>query len=90
MSALIVGTIGLSIEQQDYADAHLGVDAFDDADRVDLVPKTARLSTLISRSPGVVISLTRAEAKELAGMLLVACSRRKRNAMAKRLLKIGA
>jgi hypothetical protein len=64
MSALIVGTMFRSLEIGRDPDARIGVDAYEDEDRVDLIIDGAQ-----------TVALTRYEARKLARYLEVACSR---------------
>jgi hypothetical protein len=61
VSALIVGTICLELEE---GDTCIGVDAHDDADRVDVLLPGGR-----------ILALTRYEAERLGDYLKLACSR---------------
>jgi hypothetical protein len=64
--ALIVGTMGLSLE--DHREGRVGVDAHEDADRVELV-------VWLTGAGEQRLALTRYEAEKLASYLRVACAR---------------
>jgi hypothetical protein len=63
-SALIVGTVALSLEEA--PNARIGVDGYREVDRVDLVLDG------FGELPEVRIALTRSEAKKLAAYLALA------------------